>query len=114
MPYIAINTTEKLSETQREKVKAELGRLMPIIPTKTEAGLLIDFSDGRTMYKAGEKITGIFIELRLFRNSEFEPKKKYVEEVFEMLSNELGVKKENMYLNVLEFNQWGSGGSYRE
>ncbi|GHT68665.1 hypothetical protein FACS1894110_16760 [Spirochaetia bacterium] len=37
MPYIAINTSVALSPAQREKVKAELGRLISIIPGKAEA-----------------------------------------------------------------------------
>ena len=112
MPYIAVNTTQKLSDDKKEKVKTELGRLITHIPTKTEAGLLVDFSDGRAMYMAGKNVEGAFIELRLLNKFEFEPKKKFTEEVFEMLSRELGVKKENMYLNILEFNEWGARGTF--
>ena len=110
MPYIAINTTQELSEGQKVKIKSELGRMMTIIPTKTEAGLLIDFSDGRTMYKGGEKIDGAFIDLRLFRKSEFEPKKQYTAEVLGLISQELGIKKEHIYLNIGEYENWGSNG----
>ena len=113
MPYIAINTTQKLSDAQKEKIKTELGRLIAIIPTKTEAGLLVDFSDSRTVYKAGENVPGAFIDLRLFHKSDFEPKKKFTEETFEMFSRELGLKKENMYLTIMEFDNWGSGGTLK-
>ena len=111
MPYIAINTTLNLSESQKEKIKAELGRLIAVIPTKNEAGLLVDFSGSRTIYKAGENVSGIFIDLRLFHKSEYEPKKKFTEETLSMLSRELGVKKENMYLTIMEFENWGTGGT---
>jgi phenylpyruvate tautomerase PptA (4-oxalocrotonate tautomerase family) len=113
MPYIAVNTTQKLSDAQKEKIKAEFGRLITVIPTKNEAGLLIDFSGDRTIYKAGEKVDGAFIDIRLFHKSDFEPKKKFTEESFEMLSRELGLKKENMYLTIIEFDNWGSGGMYK-
>ena len=110
MPYIAINTAQELSEAQKERIKAELGRLMSIIPTKTEAGLMIDFSGGRTLYKGGEKIDGAFIDLRLFRKSDLEPKKLYTVEVFNLLTRELGIQKEHMYLNIGEYETWGSKG----
>ena len=113
MPYIAVNTAQKLSDAQKEKIKTELGRLISIIPTKTEAGLLVDFSDSRTMYKAGENVSGVFIEVRLFRKADFEPKKKLTEELFELFIRELGIKKENMYLNIMEFDNWGSAGTYK-
>ena len=110
MPYIAINTVQELNNTQKEKIKTELGRLMSIIPTKNEAGLLIDFSGGRTFYKAGLKVDGAFIDLRLFKKSELGPKKEYCAEVFNLLARELGIEKENMYLNIGEFENWGSKG----
>ena len=113
MPYIAINTAQKISDAQKEKIKSELGRLITIIPTKSEAGLLVDFSDSRTIYKAGENVSGAFIEVRLFHKAEFEPKKKLTEEIFEMLTRELGMKKENMYLNIMEFDNWGTGGTFK-
>ena len=113
MPYIAINTSLKLSEAQMEKIKTELGRLITIIPSKTEAVTMVDFSDGRTFYKAGEKIDGALIELRLWSKSEFEAKKKFIEETFQLLSRELGLKEINMSLNVFEFDDWGSGGTLK-
>ena len=114
MPYISINTSLKLSVDQKEKIKAELGRLISIIPEKTEAGTIVDFSDDRTIYKAGEKREIAFIELRIFRECDFEYKKKFTEETFSMLSRELGLKIENMSLNILVFNNWGTGGTLRE
>ena len=112
MPYIAFNTSLKLTKEQKEKVKAEFGRLIEIIPTKTEAGLLVDFSDGRAMYRAGEEAPCAFIEIRLFGKSEFEYKKKFTQEVFEMCKKELSLEIPRMYLNILEFDNWGTKGDY--
>jgi len=113
MPYIAINTTQKLSPAQKEKIKTEVGRLIAIIPTKTEAVTLVDFSDSRTAYKGGIEISGAFIDVRLFGKSDFEPKKKFTEETFKMLSRELGIAKDDMYLNIMEFENWGTDGTLK-
>ena len=113
MPYIAINTAQKLTDNQKEKIKSELGRLITIIPTKTEAGTLIDLSDSRTIYKGGENVSGAFIDLRLFHKADFDAKKKFTEEVFELLSRELGIKKENMYLSISEYDSWGTAGTLK-
>jgi len=113
MPYIAINTSVKLSGAQKEKIKTELGRLITVIPTKTEAGTLVDFSDSRTIYKGGENVPGAFIDVRLFHKADFESRKKFTEETFAMLSRELGLDRKNMYLSILEFENWGSDGTYR-
>jgi phenylpyruvate tautomerase PptA (4-oxalocrotonate tautomerase family) len=110
MPYIAINTTQELSPALKETIKAALGRLVAFIPTKAEAGLLVDFSGGHTFFKAGKEAAGAFIDLRLFHKSEIEPKKKFTEETFSLLAGELGLKPENMYLTITEFETWGSAG----
>jgi len=113
MPYIAVNTAMKLSDTQKEKVKAELGRLITIIPTKTEAATMVDFSDSRTIYKAGEIVSGAYIDVRLYRKAEFDYKKKFTEAVFELFMHELDIKKENIYLTIMEFDNWGTGGTFK-
>ena len=113
MPYIAINTSQKLSAAQKDKIKTELGRLITIIPSKTEAVTYVDFSDSRTAYKGGAEISGAFVDVRLFHKADFEPKKKFTEETLAMLSKELGIAIENIYLSILEFNDWGSRGKYK-
>jgi len=113
MPYIAINTSNKLSSAKKDKIKTELGRLIAIIPGKTEAVTLVEFSDSRTVFKNGKEVSGAFIDVRLFHKAEFEPKKKFTEETFKMLSEELGTEKDNMYLTIMEFENWGSDGTLR-
>jgi phenylpyruvate tautomerase PptA (4-oxalocrotonate tautomerase family) len=113
MPYIAINTTEKLPAAKQETIKAEIGRFISLIPTKTEAGLLIDFSGDHSFYRAGAPVTGAYVEVRLYRPSDFEAKKKFTEEVFSLLSRELGIGKDLMYLNIIELENWGGGGTLK-
>jgi phenylpyruvate tautomerase PptA (4-oxalocrotonate tautomerase family) len=111
MPYIAIITAQKLSSIQKETIKSELGRLITIIPTKTEAGLFIDFSDGHSLYKAGAEVPAAFIDVRLHTRAALEPKKQFTKETFDLLTRELGIKPEHMYLTIAEFDNWGAGGS---
>ena len=112
MPYVLMSTSLKLTEEQKDKVKSEFGRLITILPTKAEAGLLVDFADGHTMYRAGEKAPCAFIEIRLFGHSEFEAKRKLTQSVFEMLGKELKLEVPRIYLNILEFDNWGTKGDY--
>ncbi|MDR2535662.1 MAG: hypothetical protein LBD29_06475 [Treponema sp.] len=110
MPYIAINTAQELSLEQKEKIKTELGRLITLIPTKTEAGLMVDFSGNRGLYRGGQEVPGAFIEVRLYTKAETEPKKQLTKAIFDLLAGELGFKKEQIYLNILELENWGTNG----
>jgi len=113
MPYIAVNVSETISDAKKEAVKAAFGSLITIIPEKSEAVTMVDFSDSRTIYMAGKKVEGAFIDVRLWKKADFEAKKQFSEKTFDMLEKELGLKKENMYLNITEFNEWGSRGTYK-
>ena len=111
MPYIAINTAQELSNAQKEKIKVSLGNLITLIPNKSEANLMVDFSGGRTMFHAGKEILGAFIEVRLYTKADLESKQKLTKAIFDLLSTELGFSKDAMFLNILEFENWGARGS---
>jgi phenylpyruvate tautomerase PptA (4-oxalocrotonate tautomerase family) len=112
MPYIAINTSAALSPVQREKVKAELGRLISIIPGKAEADLMVDIFDGRKMYMGGAAVPAAYIDLRVYTKADAEAKKRFTKETFALLIRELGVKQENLYMTITEFENWGYGGEF--
>ena len=50
MPYIGINTSKNLSQVQKEELTSALGEKIVIIPGKSESKLMVDISDGHTMY----------------------------------------------------------------
>jgi phenylpyruvate tautomerase PptA (4-oxalocrotonate tautomerase family) len=113
MPYIAINTTEKLSNEKKDRIKSSLGQLIAVIPTKSEAGLSIDFSGDHTFYRGGALVNGAYVEIHLFHKSDFEPKKKFTEGVFDLLTKELGIDKGHLILNIIELENWGGGGTLK-
>ena len=112
MPYVALNTSEKLSETRREKVKSEIGRLVTVIPGKTEEVTIVDISDGRSMYKGGKAVPCAYVDIRVYTKADPEGKKQFVNDLFVLLDKELGITKDNVYISVLEFEEWGAHGAY--
>ena len=64
MPYIGISTSKRLSDAQKDALKAELGEKIRVIPGKTEAALMVDISDCHAMYLAGEKRELAFLDVR--------------------------------------------------
>ncbi|MDR2053644.1 MAG: hypothetical protein LBP80_09540 [Treponema sp.] len=112
MPYISLNTSEKLSENQKEKVKSEIGRLITVIPGKTGEVTIVDISDGRSMYKGGKTAPCAYVDIRVYTKADPEGKKRFVDELFGVLDRELGIPKDDVYMSVLEFEQWGDHGAY--
>ncbi|GHV82416.1 hypothetical protein AGMMS49991_09740 [Spirochaetia bacterium] len=111
MPYIEVKLSQKLSPAQRDTIKAELGRLITIIPGKTEPDLIVDIADGRAMYMGGAQVLCAYIDLRVYTKADEEAKKRFTRETFALLTRELGIKPENQYLTIAEFEQWGYDGA---
>jgi phenylpyruvate tautomerase PptA (4-oxalocrotonate tautomerase family) len=114
MPYITIRTAAKLTGQQMDTVKAELGKLIEMIPGKSESGLMIAFEDG-TMYLRGQNAASCaFLEIRLYGKAPSEAKSQFVHQVFRMLEQTLGIKENEAYINILEFDAWGSAGVWTD
>ena len=113
MPYISVTTSLKPSGEQMLRVKSELGRLIGLVPGKTEENLMIDLAASRSMFKAGEAVACAFVEAKLWGKVEAGAKKRFVEEVLAMLRRELGLEERNLFLNLLELDEWGSGGTLK-
>ncbi|MCL2058170.1 MAG: phenylpyruvate tautomerase MIF-related protein [Oscillospiraceae bacterium] len=110
MPYISIHASQKMTDAQRLDIKAELGRIIEVIG-KTEKGLMVDFGDGRSMYLAGEgAVKMAFLEMRVLGKIAEESRKSFVARTAEMMSRVLGMDESKLYINILEVNQWGTGG----
>ena len=110
MPFIQVNVSQKLKEQQKDKVKSRLGELIALIPGKTEAVTMVDIADGRTLYKDGKPINGGFVEVRLYGAADQPSKEALTEAVFTAMDQLLGIRPQDLYLNIFELNSWGTGG----
>ncbi len=110
MPYIQVNVSQKLSAQQKEQVKDKFGEIISLIPGKTQAVTMVDIADGRAVYLAGQPINGGFIDVRLYGAAEQSGKEELTVAIFETMEKLLGIKPENLYLNILELNSWGARG----
>ena len=110
MPFIQVNVSQTLKEAQKERIKAKLGEVISLIPGKTEAVTMVDIADSRTIYMNGKPINGGFIEVRLYGAAERASKEALTEAVFAAMEQLLGVRPQDLYVNIFELNSWGTGG----
>lgn len=113
MPYIAISTSKILSDAQKDALKTALGEKISVIPGKSEAALMVDITDGHTMYMAGEKRELAFLDVRCFGSTEFANKKAFTEAAFEAVRQTAGLPEDGIYLTYSEFANWGTRGSMK-
>ena len=113
MPYIGISTSKTLSDAQKTALKSALGEKISVIPGKTETALMVDISDGHTMYFAGEKRELAYLDVKCFVATEFVHKKAFTEAAFEAVQQATGLPENGIYLTYAEFANWGTSGSMK-
>jgi len=114
MPYIDVNITKKLSDDEKDILKTKLGELISIIPGKTEDVTMIGINDGYTMYMSGQRKEKLaYLNIKLFKQSEFEYKMELTKQIFEFFEKEFDITGENMYMNFDEYDSWATRGTLK-
>jgi Macrophage migration inhibitory factor (MIF). len=110
MPFVNTITNVKITAEKAEILKAKYGKAITLIPTKTEGGLMVSFIDDSVMYKAGANEPCAFIEIRIYGTTTKEAFGDITAEMTKIMKDELGIEADHVYINMMEFPVWGSGG----
>jgi phenylpyruvate tautomerase PptA (4-oxalocrotonate tautomerase family) len=108
MPYISVNITNKLSESEKDFLKSQLGQLITIIPDKSEDVLMIGINDCFTIYFAGEKKEkSAFVDIKVFGKAETSYKSELTKAIFALFATLFGITGDNLFLTFTESDNWG-------
>jgi len=111
MPYIDVNISKKLSDQEKDVLKAKLGELISIIPGKTEDQLMIGINDDYTIYFSGQKKEKVaFLNVKLYKESKFESKTEFTKKLFEFFEKEYDITGDNLYMTFDEYDAWAFRG----
>ncbi len=113
MPNVTISIGKRISDADKNALQLEVGNIMSLIPSKTIANTLMTIDDGRTMFKNGEPIEAVFVDVRLYKNSPEEGKKAFSEKLFEVMEKVIAIPPERVQINFIELPNWASNGNYK-
>lgn len=114
MPYIELKTTASLSDTKKNELKTELGKIITQIPGKTEAVTMIGLQGNYDLYLGGKNLDpGAYVEVKMYKEADFESKAAVTEDIFQLLESSLGIEKDNIYVTYFEQQVWGAKGSLK-
>ena len=105
--------SKKLEQHDRDELARELGKIIPIIPGKTERGFMVDIEDGKELYNGGEHGNFVYLELKVYWTCDYEYRNAFTAAAFEIFGRRYGVEGYNMYLNITECDNWGVFGSLK-
>ena len=110
MPYINTKTNITISEDKEENIKRRLGEAAAIIG-KSEAYLMVNMEDNCRLYFGGDKSApAAFVEIRLFGKSTRDAYNKMTKAVCNIISEELGIAGNRIYVQYEEVPNWGFNG----
>jgi phenylpyruvate tautomerase PptA (4-oxalocrotonate tautomerase family) len=114
MPYIDSVVTVKMSDSDKENLKAKLGEAIYQIPGKSEDWLFIRLQDNQSLFFKGElKDKAAIVEVKLLGNQPTDVKDRFTSLICNIYEKELGIPKDNVYVIFYEVTKgnWGWNGS---
>lgn len=112
MPHINVDLTKKLSPEKEQTLASRFGKLIPIIPGKKEARLMISIHDQTALYHGGIKEeSAAYVEVKIFKDCPRENKVEFADKAIKMLIEELDLSEDHIYLNFFEVFDWATNGA---
>ncbi len=111
MPFIDSKVTFKLTDSQKEDIKTELGRLITTLG-KSENYLMVSIEDACDLWLAGKKLEkGAYVAVSLYGSAPAAAYDKLTGQICALLSDRLGIPGSAVYVTYHPVQDWGWNGS---
>ena len=113
MPFIDSKITVPVTPEKRESIKSKLGQAISLL-NKTETYLMVGFDDNYDLYLGGNKLEkGAYVSVSLFGNASPSAYDQMTGEICSILSEELDIPGNNVYVTYHGVKDWGwIGGNF--
>ncbi len=109
MPLITTKVSTEISKEKEIALKTQFGKAIELIG-KTENWLMVDFQDNRHLYFKGDDAPSAIVEVDLLGKATDSGYDALTKKITEIVSDELGIQKDRIYVNYSEFAHWGYSG----
>ena len=111
MPFIKINTNEKVSVQQAEQIKSALGQAITAIPGKSEGWLMVSVSGEQQLYFRGTDEPAAIAEVSLYGAASGNALNTLTSHITGILSDTLSISSDRIYVSYMMTENWGWNGS---
>ena len=110
MPMIDSKITLKMTAQQKEELKTEFGKLIATL-NKPETYLMVGIEDGCDLWFGGKKLEkGAYVAVSLLGNAPAEAYEKLTGQICGLLSRQLGIPGNAVYVTYHPVSDWGWNG----
>ena len=111
MPFIHTITNKSVSESQEAALRRRFGEAITLLPGKSEEWLMLALSDERPMaFRANASEDLAMIEVSLSGKAPTEAKNDLTGAITAIVSEELGIRGDHIYITYAETDTWGYDG----
>lgn len=111
MPFINVKLSEKVTESQFEIVKTELGEAISLLPGKSEGYLMVNIEDNCHLYfKGNQDAPTAMCEVSVFGSAPRSACESLTAEICRILENKLSVPQNRTYVKFSFTDTWGYDG----
>lgn len=112
MPYIQVKVNVPIPQEKELRLKTELGKIIEMIPGKSEQWLMISFEEEQTLYFRGDdKVPVAHVGVNIYGHADDVVYDKLTVAITNLLSGTLLIQPENIYIQYTETGHWGWNGS---
>ncbi len=112
MPYINVKTTSSISDEKSETIKTELGKAISLIPGKSEEWLMVGIEpEKKIWFRGDDSADSAMVSVAVFGSVSDRDSSKVTERITDILSSELGISPDRVYVAYSEHDKWGWNGS---
>lgn len=111
MPFIETKTNKKISPASEAKLRAAFGEAISLVEGKSERWLMLNFCDDCRMSFGGGTEPLALVSVELFGAARPEEYDALTEKLTALVSEELGIAPERIYVKYSELYHWGFAGS---
>ena len=113
MPYVHMSIAKKLTDNQKEAIKASIGQLIEILPGKSEKVLMIRMDDDVQMVFRGVPSHCAYVNVNLYLMSPDNKKAEFAQAFVRSLSELAGIELDDIFLSFTEHGNWCSRGEFK-
>ncbi len=111
MPYINLKTTKSLSSENCNNLKAAFGKAIECFPGKSEAYLMVGIEDNvKLWFRGDDSADSAILDVELLGAVNSEASAKMTAEICNILSKELGISPDRVYVKYTGYSDWGWNG----
>lgn len=112
MPCIQMQVSVKVSDEQKNAIKAQLGKAIECLPGKSENWLMITMQDEMTIYFKGDNHNpAAFVSVGVYGGADARAFDALTAQICDILDRELHIPANRIYVQYSATPHWGWNGS---